>query len=122
MNKVLFAFISLSLSLSGYSQAKGKSTSKLEEKILDTIWKLPEVKQEEKLVRKLSKNKRHLSVSIFELPSDKSEDYWIKVCEDNGIMCATSFDFYVNPVALTIKFYDPVRDKLYDLKSWRKKR
>jgi hypothetical protein len=97
-----------------------KQTSFLEDKILDTVLSLPEVKKEANKVEQLSHNKRHLSDVIYQRSEKSFNYYWVKVWEDNGDAYVTYFHFYVNPKTLEIKFYDVVNDKLVDLKIWRK--
>jgi hypothetical protein len=101
-----------------YSNAQNQKVA-LEDKILDTVLSLSEVKQEAKKVERLSHDKRHLSDVIYQKPSKDFNYYWVKVWEDNGGAYATHFNFYVQPKTLEIKFYDVVNDKLLDLKTWR---
>ena len=115
---IIFLFVLSNL----LSNAQSQKFTALENKILDTVLSLPEVKQEEKKVEKLSKNKRHLSDIIYQRPQKDFKYYWVKVWEDNGRAYATHFNFYVNPKNLTIKFFDTVNDKLLDLPAWRELR
>ena len=120
MKKTLTIFLLFSVLFSN-AQSKNKQTA-LENKILDTILSLPEVRQEEKMIEQLSKNSRHLSDVIYQRPGKDFNYYWVKVWEDNGGAYATHFNFYVHPNTLEIKFYDAINDKLLDLKTWRKLR
>lgn len=117
--KKLVVILSILLALDSSAQSKNKKVA-LEDKILDTILSLPEVKKEAKRVEQLSHSKRHLADVIYQRPAKDFSYYWVKVWEDNGDGYATYFNFYVHPKTLEIKFYDAINDKLLDLKTWRK--
>ena len=78
-----------------------------EDRILSLILDLPEVRAQDKLVRKLSKGTRHLQVAIFQLPKDyDGVNYWVKVWEDNGFNYVTHFNYEVSKDGLQIKKKD----------------
>jgi hypothetical protein len=108
----------------GFSQSKNHSTHKktIEERILDTVMNIPEVKEEAKYVETESHGKRHLSLFINLKPSKTFRYYWIKVWEDNGYSFVTHFHFYVDPKTLSIKFLDTSTNNAIDLNVWQKSR
>ena len=95
--------------------------SKLENKIIDTIIKLKEVRDRAKYVLDQTKGKRHLQYAIWGKPSSEKPYYWLKVLEDNGDTYYTHFNFYVYPKTMTIKYWDTKNDEVLDLKTWRER-
>ena len=96
--------------------------SKLENKIIDTIISLNEVKAEALYVLKQTKGRRHLQYSIWQKPTKRAPYFWVKVVEDNGSAYYTHFNFYVYPKTLEIKYLDTSTDKVIALETWRKLR
>ena len=92
----------------------------IEKKIIDTIFKLKEVKQEADHVEKATKGKRHLGLVIYEKPSKNDPYYWVKAWEDNCSNYVTHFDFFVYTNPFEIKFYDTIEDTAISLKEWRR--
>lgn len=124
---ILFAQLLVALTSTGQSTkvspSKSKHPTTIEEKILDTIFSLPECKERASYIKKQTKGKRRLSVVIYAEPTKESPYYWVKAWEDNGAAYATHFDFYVYPTKpLTIKYYDAVSDEAIPLKQWRKQK
>ncbi len=95
-------------------------SSKLENKILDTIMNLSEVKARAKYVRTKTNGKRKLQYTIWEKPAKQNPYYWVKVMEDNGTSYYTHFNFYVYPKSFAIQYYDVVNDTAITLLEWRK--
>ncbi|MNU69882.1 hypothetical protein D3C71_592800 [compost metagenome] len=89
-----------------------------ENKLIDQVWKLPEVKELSDKIEKESKGKRHLVGRISSEPSDDQEYYGVSVAEDNGQALATYFEFRIYPDN-TIYYYDVVEDRELSLKEWR---
>ena len=89
-----------------------------EDKLIDRVWQLPEVKALSDKIAKESKGKRHLTGRISSMPSDDQEYYGISISEDNGEAMATYFEFRVYPDN-SIYYYDVVEDKEWTLKEWR---
>jgi Na+-transporting NADH:ubiquinone oxidoreductase subunit NqrA len=115
---VLFLFISFA----SVSQSKAdRHLSKIETLIIDTISKLPEVKERIRHVDNKTKGKRHLSITVWSKPNQKEKYYWIKVMEDNGATYVSHFNFFVYPNNLTIKYFDTKNDTAISLKVWRSK-
>lgn len=89
-----------------------------ENKLIDQVWKLPEVKEMADKVEKESKGKRHLVGRISSEPSDDQEYYGVSIAEDNGQALATYFEFRIYPDN-QIYYYDVVEDRELSLKEWR---
>ncbi len=97
------------------------SPSKIEEKIYNIIYSLPEVKERAKYIEKETKGIHHLKVWINQRPEESNEKYyWIKVGEDNGTNLVTNFNFFVDTINLEVKYLDITTDKIISLESWRK--
>jgi hypothetical protein len=93
----------------------------IEEKIIDTIFKLTEVKERAKYIDQQTKGKRHLKVWVEDTPKLPDQKYfWIKVGEDNGTNLVTHFNFYVYPGSMRIMYYDIQADSAITLDNWRK--
>ncbi len=101
--------------------SKDITYSTLENKIIDTIIKLKEVRERAKYIENQTKDKRRLQYSIWKRPTKTTPYYWVKVLEDNGSTLYTHFNFYVYPNTMNIKYLDTVSDEVLDLKTWRKR-
>jgi hypothetical protein len=110
--------------LFSFSQKKSNTipkppSTKKEDQIIDTIFKLKEVKERAKYVESQTQGKRHLQYSIWEKPTETTPYYWVKVMEDNGVSTYTHFNFFVYPKTMAIKYFDTINDETIDLKTWR---
>jgi hypothetical protein len=114
----------IQLKFNGYRFSKiDKAVSQhLEDRIIDTIIKLEEVKERGEYVKAQTNGRRHLQYSIWKNPSKTKPYYWVKVMEDNGVALVTHFNFYVYPKSMTIKYFDTVTNEVLDLKTWRKRK
>ena len=93
----------------------------VEDKIIDTIFKLTEVKERGRYIRTQTKDNTHLKVWIEDMPDLRGHKYyWIKVGEDNGISLVTHFNFFVYPDSMRIMYYDTRNDREMTLAKWRK--
>jgi hypothetical protein len=93
----------------------------LEDRLIDTIYSLPEVKERGNYIEKQTKGKNHLTITISERPDDNKEDfYMMEVGEDNGSSVVTHFNFFVYYPSLQIKYLDPVSGEEITLQEWRK--
>ncbi len=93
----------------------------IENRIIDTILKLKEVKERAEYVEKVTNGKRHLGICIYKNPSKDQPYYWVKAWEDNGSNYVTHFNFYVYRRPFQIKFLDTVEDTVISLKEWRRR-
>ncbi|HTM65775.1 MAG TPA: hypothetical protein VL093_05625 [Flavipsychrobacter sp.] len=99
------------------------STNKegVEEKIFDTIFKLPEVEERARYIEKQTKGTRNLKIWIADTPTlPDRRYYWIKVGEDNGTNLVTHFNFHVYPDSMRIIYFDIESDSELTLDKWRK--
>ena len=94
--------------------------SDLENKIIDTIFKLKEIKDRQKYIEHQTKGVRHLQIWIADKPNLTTKYYWIQVGEDNGLNFVTHFNFDVYPDSMRIMFFDKQDDKEVTLMDWRK--
>ena len=115
MRKRLLIILVIFLSYTVHAQ-----NSVIEDKIIDTIFKLKEVKQRASYMKKVTNDKRHLSIVINGEPTKEQPYYWIKVWEDNGSSYVTHFNFIVYPNPFEIKYFDAVNDTEISLKEWRR--
>lgn len=92
---------------------------KLEEKIIDTIFSLKEVKEREEYIERETKGVRHMTIWVAEKPTEKNKCYWIKAGEDNGTNLVTHYNFVVYPDSMRIMYYDVVNDQQITLDEWR---
>ncbi|MEO6523462.1 MAG: hypothetical protein ABIN91_17390 [Mucilaginibacter sp.] len=127
MKRLLFVVVLLTIIIvNSNGQTKKKPVvdklSKLKIRILDTIAHLPEVKKRMQYVERVTHNKRHLQVILYQKPSKKENYYWVTVMEDNGMSYYTHFNFFVNPKTLLIKYSDTSIDDMITLEEWRKSR
>jgi hypothetical protein len=58
--------------------------SETEDKILDLVFNLPEVKERAKYIEDQTKGKNHINGTIEELIDSKEKSYLVKIGEDNG--------------------------------------
>ncbi len=91
-----------------------------EEKVVELVENLPEVKKRMEEIDLNSHHKNILNIWISDGPEiTKLKYYLVKVGEDNGVNTVTLFNFYVDPVSEEILFYDVIRDTLLHLEYWR---
>jgi hypothetical protein len=110
-----------SIEVNSYSDISASKPVKLEEKIIDTIFKLKEVKERAKYVEQQTRGERRLKVWVEDTPNLRDHKYyWIKVGEDNGTNLVTHFNFYVYPDSMRIMYYDITSDSVLTLNKWRK--
>ena len=99
------------------------SNEEVENKIIDTIFKLTEVKERAKYIEEQTKGRRHLKIWVADTPNLSDQKYyWIKAGEDNGTNLVTHFNFYVYPDSMRIMYLNTLDDKELTLEEWRKTR
>jgi len=120
--KIVSLVIGLLLIVSINCLAQSKKKASLEDRIIDTIFKLPEVQRRITYVEKQTHNKRHIQIGILSKPNKKEPFYIVQVMEDNGMTMYTHFNFYVYlKNDFLIKYLDTMHDDaLLTLKQWRK--
>ena len=98
------------------------NSANLENKIVDTIANLKEVKERANYVEDQTNGKRHMHIAIWGRPTRATPYYLVKVMEDNGDAYVTHFNFFVYPKTMTIKYLDTMTDEVLDLGAWRKRK
>jgi hypothetical protein len=97
--------------------------NQLKEKVTDTIFKLPEVKERAKYIEQKTKGKRHLMIWIADTPNlPVRKYYWVKVGEDNGMSLVTHFNFFVYFDSMRIMYLDVIHGTEINLDAWRRNR
>lgn len=117
MRQVLLVALLLLHDFHSYAQ-----TDAVEDTVIDTVFKLREVRQMSDLIQKKHKGKHRLLLNIYCVPSKDAPYYCVKVWEDNGGTYVTIFDFFVYPKTLEIRYLDRVKDRVLSLEQWRKQR
>jgi len=88
---------------------------------MDTIMRLPEIKEDDLYIRQKTKGKRHLFPMIYGDPDKEHPYYWVVVGEDNGMSFVTHFTFYVYTNGRKILYHDNFADTTVDLSVWRRR-
>ena len=88
---------------------------------LDTVLGLPEIKEADSDIRRISKGERHLSSMIYSQPDSLDPYYCVVVVEDNGMAFVTHFIFYVYTNGRKILYFDTLSDSAIDFRTWRRK-
>ncbi len=94
---------------------------RIENRVIDRVYKVPEVRAQVAGFDKQTKGKRNMQFMIAERPSANFNYYWVNVMEDNEFNYATDYHLMVDPKSRVVKFYDVVNDTIIDLVTWRKK-
>ncbi len=97
-----------------------EETMTAEEKIIDKVYALPEIKERAEYIEEETNGERHLQIWIAARPEDTGDYYIVKAGEDNGFSMVTHFDFYVYPETMEIKYYDVITDSELSLAEWRR--
>jgi len=101
------------------SPTKPATPEETENRISDTIFKLPEIQERNRYIEEQTKGERHLKIWM-----NKSDDgknlYWVNAGEDNGSNLVPHFQFQVDPATLHILYQDIANDTLLELADWRK--
>ena len=88
---------------------------------IDTILRLPEIKENDAYIRRVTTGKRHLFGMIYGEPDSLNPYYWVVIGEDNGMSFVTHFTFYVYSNGRKILYHDNFSDSTTDLRNWRRK-
>ena len=96
------------------------ASAKEEDRAVNMVMNLPEVKQASQEIEKGSNGKHHLAVYVDTPPTNTDPNYWVKVAEDNGGSLVTDYMFTVDGKTHQIKYYDTAQDTLVTLDQWRK--
>jgi hypothetical protein len=88
---------------------------------MDTILRLPEIREDDAYIRRTTKGKRHLFGMIYGEPDSLHPYYWVVIGEDNGMSFVTHVTFYVYTNGRKILCNDNFSDSAIDLSTWRRK-
>jgi hypothetical protein len=88
---------------------------------MDTIMRLPEIKEDNLYIRRETKGKRQLFPLIYGDPDKEHPYYWVVVGEDNGMCFVTHFTFYVYTNGRKILYHYNFSDSTVDLNIWRRR-
>ncbi len=98
------------------------SSKSIEETMIDTIFKLTEVKIRAAQIEEQTNGKTHLKIWIVDDSTSGKQEYtWVKVGEDNGISLVTHFNFHVYPPTMRIMYFDTQNNIELSLTEWRKR-
>lgn len=98
---------------------EAKPNASAEDKIMQLVLDLPEIRKMDEKIRKKTDGKRGLQAMVSNRPSDDEEYYTVSVAEDNGESLATYYTFHVYP-DYSMMYYDVISDSEMTLKEWRK--
>lgn len=110
-----------------YSQTnlKQRADSIKEEKVIDAILKLKEVKTISAYVDSISKGESEVFLVIEKKPTKDENYYMVRVAEEKvkdteDSFTPTIYHFFVMPKTYEVKYYDVVLDKAVKLSKWRR--
>lgn len=96
------------------------NNQQFEDSIIDTILKLPEIKERAAHIEAQTKGTRSLKIWVDTKPNLPTQlYYWIKVGEDNGTNVVTHFNFHVYPDSMKIMYYDTQSGREMSVREWR---
>ncbi|RKR82536.1 hypothetical protein BDD43_2721 [Mucilaginibacter gracilis] len=116
--KTLFILLFSAFYSVAFAQEPPKNPA--EKKAVYIISHLPEVVAADQYMSTHGPDKRHLETYIDGYPTPQDNNYLIRVCEFNGMLCHVHFFFYVNAKTFAIRYLDVVSGKSMPLKMWRK--
>jgi len=88
-------------------------------RIMDKLYRLPEVKEKDAFIDSLTKHKHGISMRIMQRPGKLTKYYWIAVGYNSNLRFQTYYNFYVWPDSMVIKYLDPDSGKILTLSEWR---
>ena len=129
MEKLLYQillFIITSSTLFGYAQTAPGVHPRSARRItadfaLDTVLRLPEIREDDTYIRRVTKGKRHLLSMLYGEPDHGHPYYWVVVGEDNGMSFVTHYTFYIYTNGRKILYHDNFSDSTIDLKAWQQR-
>lgn len=121
---LLLAFIITNLKVNSQTKIKQNPNVIEEQKVIDNVMNLNEVKDISNYVDSVSKGKSKVFVMIQKYPTKKENYYWVRVAErllnvKEPSFTPTIFHFYVSPKTYEIEYYDTALDKAIELSEWR---
>lgn len=111
---VILPVLSVNAQTSKPGHHPGRKQVVTEKYALDTVMRIPEIKQDDLYIRKTNKGIRHLFSMIYGEPY-QHQYYWVVVGEDNGMSFVTHFTFFVYTNGRKILYHDNFTDSTIDL-------
>lgn len=91
------------------------------EKVMNLVWRLPEVQQKTAEIRRLSNGKVSVKLMLETTPTKTEPYYTVRVFEDNPDRIVTLYWFRVNMPGERITVQDEITGEYISLKQWRNK-
>ena len=91
------------------------------EKVMNLVWRLPEVQQKAAEIRRLSNGKVSVKLMLETTPTKTEPYYTVRVFEDNPDRIVTLYWFRVNMPGERITVQDEITGEYISLEQWRKK-
>ncbi|MFB2938822.1 hypothetical protein ACE1B6_26515 [Aerosakkonemataceae cyanobacterium BLCC-F154] len=91
------------------------------EKVMNLVWRLPEVQQKAAEIRRLSNGKVRVKLMLETTPTKTEPYYTVRVFEDNPDRIVTLYWFRVNMPEEKITVQDAITGEYISLEQWRKK-
>ncbi len=91
----------------------------LEDKIMNVVMSLPEVKKANAYIDSISKHKKGIAAIINE-PENGETDYGVRVGYNGDERFEVYYFFYVDPKNFQIKILNIITDSVISVEEWRK--
>ncbi|MFB2878725.1 hypothetical protein [Floridanema aerugineum] len=98
-----------------------QATNNDSEKVMDLVWRLPEVQQKAAEIRRLSNGKIRVKLMIESTPTKTEPFYTVRLFEDHPDRIVTLYWFRVNMPEERITVQDEITGEYVSLEQWRKK-
>jgi hypothetical protein len=120
---IVFVLIALSAEISWIDKLSAQNIdTPIENKILDLLFSLPEVKMSDRFVDSLTNHRHGISMRIVHRPNRLEKYYTIDAGYNSSERFENYYNFYVWPDKMIIKIVDSYTGRLLTLAEWRKKR
>jgi len=86
-----------------------------DDKVINKILSIREVKQQSRYIDTISGHKHGIFVVILKRPKNSADYYWVQAGYNNEMRFEPYFNFYVYCPKMTVKFLDPISNKVYSL-------
>jgi len=123
MKRAFFTLMLLTYTFIGSGQKpKFHSNGNIrEDKIIDRLYLLPEIKEKNRYIDSFTNHKRGIAFITMSKPNGKSDFYWIQAGFNGDVRFEPYYNFYVYYPKMKIEVLDPSTDKVYSLQEWRKR-
>ncbi len=93
-----------------------------EQKIINAILALPEIKEKASYITTTTHENRHLRLWITQSPTPETPFYIVHTGEETATNLITHAIFHVYPDVMHILYYDATTDTCLSLKEWRQQK